>query len=643
VAAQFPKLVGRASARADVNQTVIAARADARPTKFLCGFNFGGCYNLKMTPDPELLCEFTRTNSEAAFAELVKRHVNLVYSAALRQMNGDEHLAKDVAQMVFTALARKAGSLSRRESLSGWLYTSAHFAAAKIVRGENRRRDREEKFMREPTSETAPEADWEKLCPTLDDAMHELKETDREAVLLRYFENRQFAEVGAKLGLNENAARMRVERALEKLRGIFEKRGITTATTFASVISANAIQIAPVNLAATLTTVSIATAGTGTFTLLKIMTATKLKLAFSVLVVVGAATAFVIQNQAQEKLRAENESLTQQIASLQNDNENFSNQLAEVGDAKKLSDDQFSELLKLRGEVGVLRNQVAETASSYSDLTTNSWQSRFDAVYKLKADEVVRYIPPPFIPERAEYYHKTEEWHDSAEHISTPPDFFIFHQDTNELFHRHGPDGGFGYKLHSLQQVLNATLGINESELEAPKELLDLNLPGDWTIRDGVSQETFLAALEPILLKATGHSIHFEKKLVQSDAIIAQGQFTIETWQKTLSQPIQIYSETTNYTKGRFLGNGFGDLQEFLKRVGERLNIYIVNDAQTDSRLPEPFQFQWTYHSDADAPRMGSRRSELTDKVLNNLAAQTGLSFMHTNQAVEVWAIVEAQ
>src|SRR5271156_4598051 len=210
-----------------------------------------------MTPDSELLARFARTNSEDAFAELVKRHVNLVYSAALRQVNGDTHLAQDVAQTVFTDLARKAGSLARRETLTGWLYTSAHFAAAKIVRGENRRRDREEKFMREPTSETAPEADWENLRPTLDDAMHELKETDREAILLRYFENRQFAEVGAKLGLNENAARMRVERALEKLRAVFAKRGVTTIAT----------------MAAALITTSVAAAGTSIFTLLKIMTA----------------------------------------------------------------------------------------------------------------------------------------------------------------------------------------------------------------------------------------------------------------------------------------------------------------------------------------------------------------------------------
>ncbi|MEI9864858.1 MAG: sigma-70 family RNA polymerase sigma factor [Limisphaerales bacterium] len=302
-----------------------------------------------MTPDSELLRQFARTNSEAAFAELVKRHVNLVYSAALRQMNGDEHLAKDVAQMVFTDLARKAASLAHREILTGWLYTSAHFAATKIIRGENRRRDREEKFMREPISENAPEAEWEKLQPVLDDAMHELKEADREAILLRYFENRQFIEVGAKLGLNENAARMRVERALGKLRGILTKRGIATATALASVISTNAVQLAPANLAATLATASIATVGTGTFTIMKILTATKLKLAVSALVVASATTAFVVQHQAQDKLRTSNETLTQQLAQLETDNESLSNRLTDAGDSQKKSEKQFNELLKLRG------------------------------------------------------------------------------------------------------------------------------------------------------------------------------------------------------------------------------------------------------------------------------------------------------
>ena len=310
-----------------------------------------------MTTDAELLATFARTHSEAAFAELVQRHVNLVYSAARRQVNGDEHLAKDAAQMVFADLACKADSLSRRQTLTGWLYTSTHFAAAKIARGENRRRDREETFMREPIHEVAPEADWEKLRPTLDDAMHELKETDREAVLLRYFENRPFGEVGAELGLNENAARMRVERALEKLRDIFAKRGVTTATALAAAISANAVQTAPAGLAAKLTTASITGVGTGAFTLLKMMTMTKLKLAFSALVVASVVMAFVIQHQTQNKLCADNESLRQQITQLQAENESLSNQLATAGNSKSLSDEQFTELLRLRGEVTLLRQQ----------------------------------------------------------------------------------------------------------------------------------------------------------------------------------------------------------------------------------------------------------------------------------------------
>jgi RNA polymerase sigma factor (sigma-70 family) len=283
-----------------------------------------------MRSDSDLLSAFARTNSQDAFAELVRRHVNLVYSAALRQVNGDTHLSQDVTQTVFADLARKAASLARRESLTGWLYTSAHFAAAKVVRAEARRRDREGKFMREPIHEIAPEADWEKIRPALDEAMHELKESEREAILLRYFENRQFAEVGAKLGLNENAARMRVERALEKLRVIFARRNIATAAALASVISANAVQTAPANLVATLTAASIATAGTGIFTLLKIMTATQLKVGLTALVVAGLTTALVVAHNQQTHLRSENDSLRQQLLLMKASNEKLARQVAQV-------------------------------------------------------------------------------------------------------------------------------------------------------------------------------------------------------------------------------------------------------------------------------------------------------------------------
>ncbi len=249
-----------------------------------------------MTPENELLRNYARTGSEEAFTELVRRHVDLVYSAALRQVGGDAHLAQDVAQTVFTDLAHKAASLSNCNSLTGWLYTSAYFAASKVARTEHRRRQREEQFMREPSQHATPEADWEKLRPALDAVMHELNETDREAVLLRYFENRAFAEVGSKLNLNENAARMRVERALEKLRALLAKRGIATGAALASVISANAVQTAPGTMVAALASASLASHGAGSFTLFKLVNSIKLKICVGTLVAAGGIVLIVSRN-----------------------------------------------------------------------------------------------------------------------------------------------------------------------------------------------------------------------------------------------------------------------------------------------------------------------------------------------------------
>jgi RNA polymerase sigma factor (sigma-70 family) len=322
-----------------------------------------------MQPDNELLHQYASSKSEEAFAELVRRHVNLVYSTALRQAGGDAHLAHDVAQNVFTDLARKAASLSHRKSLTGWLYTSAYFAANKMVRTEVRRREREEQFMREPIHESPEETDWEKLRPLLDAAMHGLKESDREAILLRYFENRPYAEVGAKFDLNENAARLRVERALEKLRRLLVKQGITT-TTLGAVVSANAIQAAPAHIAATIATTSVTAASTGTSTLLHIMAATKLKLAAGALAVACVTTAFVVQHQAQAKLRSANETLQQQFAQLKAQNDDMSNSLLNAKNTQALPQEQLNELLRLRAQVTDLNRQVAEAAKAKANLAT---------------------------------------------------------------------------------------------------------------------------------------------------------------------------------------------------------------------------------------------------------------------------------
>ena len=204
--------------------------------------------------DHELLVEFARNGSETAFAGVVTRHVNLVYSTALR-FSGNPHHAEEITQAVFIILARKAGKLSPRVVLSGWLYQTARLAAANFVKGEIRRQQREqESFMQSTLNETDAAA-WEQIAPLLDEAMGQLGETDRNAVVLRFFENKTAAEIAATLKLTEAAAHKRVNRALEKLRTIFSKRSVTlSAAIIAGAVTSNSVQAAPVGLAAMVTT-----------------------------------------------------------------------------------------------------------------------------------------------------------------------------------------------------------------------------------------------------------------------------------------------------------------------------------------------------------------------------------------------------
>jgi len=315
-----------------------------------------------MSEDTELLRRYAEEHSDAAFAELVRRQVDLVFSAALRLMNGDAHRAQDVAQQVFVECARKAKRLARHPAPVGWFYATTRLIAWRTIRTEQRRNAREQKAlaMNELLRESAPEPDWDRLRPILEDAMHELGKADQLAVLLRYFQNRSLQEVGAALGLGENAARMRVDRAVEKLRRILLKRGMATSSTLVALLAANAVQIAPAGLAANFTAAAMAGGGvsTGTLTLLKIMTATQIKIAASVLLVAAATTAFVLQHQTQDRLRNENESLLRAMTQMKTDYEGLSNRLA-AAQPRQLSDAQLQELLKLRGETGRLRQQLS--------------------------------------------------------------------------------------------------------------------------------------------------------------------------------------------------------------------------------------------------------------------------------------------
>src|SRR5687767_15449342 len=181
--------------------------------------------NLLTMDDWRLLREYVDDGSEAAFAALVQRHFNLVYSAAFRRL-GNTHGAEEVTQAVFCLLAAKARQLGPDTALVSWLYQAASFKASKYWRGETRRRQREhEAAMMSFSDSDDTEAVWQQLTPHLDDAINALAEQDRLAILRRFFERQPLREVGDALGIGEDAARMRINRALEKLRGILVRKG----------------------------------------------------------------------------------------------------------------------------------------------------------------------------------------------------------------------------------------------------------------------------------------------------------------------------------------------------------------------------------------------------------------------------------
>jgi RNA polymerase sigma factor (sigma-70 family) len=264
-----------------------------------------------MLDDAELLRRYAGTASQEAFTELVQRHLNLVYSAALRQVGHDRALAQEVAQAVFTDLARKAATLSHHPVLSGWLYRSTQFAARDALRASCLRKKYEQEAvtMNSLTSNDGPEQQWEQVRPAIDDMLGQLGAGDRHAILLRFFEGRSFAEVATQLKLTEDAARMRVNRALERVRSLLAQRGIASSgAALALVLADQAVIAAPAGLVATVSTAALADAGgaaVGITGLLKFMSTTKMSVGIAgIVALLGIGSAVYQAGLARESTTA---------------------------------------------------------------------------------------------------------------------------------------------------------------------------------------------------------------------------------------------------------------------------------------------------------------------------------------------------
>jgi RNA polymerase sigma factor (sigma-70 family) len=305
--------------------------------------------------DSDLLAQYAADRSDAAFAELVRRHLDFVYSAALRQLAGNHHLAQDVTQMVFVDLARKASALSRHPALFAWLHRCTRYAVFNLRRKEARRSALNKALANDAAITSTVEPSWQDIGPVLDAVVDELSEKDRAAVLLRFFARKPFAEVGRELGVSENAARMRVDRAVESLRSAFARRGIhSTGAALGALVATNGVGAAPAN-ATPAVAAAVATGGAPMNSLLSAFyTMSKIKLAVTAAVVATGAIGLLVEFQSRRGLRAEVDRLRAvgvELASAQTENEHLQRELQ----ALDANNPEADELARTRKRIATLR------------------------------------------------------------------------------------------------------------------------------------------------------------------------------------------------------------------------------------------------------------------------------------------------
>jgi RNA polymerase sigma factor (sigma-70 family) len=318
--------------------------------------------------DSELLRRYSDARDERAFAELVSRHVGLVYSVAVRVVV-DPHLAEDATQATFGVVAKEARRLSSHPQLSSWLHRTAYNHAAKLVRTEMRRRAREqESYKMQATESAGGESVWERVGPHLDAALDRLSDKDRKIILLRFFEKKKAHEIGSVFKLSEAAVQKRLSRAVARLRTLVGAENISFSS-FSLMLEAGTMASVPTNLSASVTAAAltgcVAVNGAGLATL-KLIIMSKLKIsAVSAILVAGVATPIFWQHQALKHLRKENAQLGEQVQLAEKfraENEALLRGLAAKREQEPLSKGQFSELMRLRSEVGLLRKDNQELA-----------------------------------------------------------------------------------------------------------------------------------------------------------------------------------------------------------------------------------------------------------------------------------------
>jgi RNA polymerase sigma factor (sigma-70 family) len=332
----------------------------------LSDFQFGGAYTTEtMTDDAELLTEYAQHRREAAFKELLERHVPLVYSTALRRVS-DPQSARDVVQLVFIELAQNPQAVREPRLLAAWLYRVTGRIASNLLRSEARRRNREQAAGELNAAETTQES-WRVLEPHLEAAVDSLRPCDQDLIVLRFFKRHSLRDVGEALSITEDAAQKRLSRALEQMRHFFDRRGITIgATALAGTISAHAVQPAPAGLVLAIasgaaTVGAVATLGSAA----KFITMTALQKSLVALGLSLAVGIVVYQHRKHSDLLKESSLLREQVAAHGQSPSQPAASPDPADQARQLETARLrAEVQRLRSQIAASTNRVARPAAS---------------------------------------------------------------------------------------------------------------------------------------------------------------------------------------------------------------------------------------------------------------------------------------
>jgi RNA polymerase sigma factor (sigma-70 family) len=565
--------------------------------------------DLHALADEQLLRRFTAGRCDDSFAALVARHVDLVYSAARRQVR-DAAQAEEVTQSVFIVLARKASSVRRGEALAGWLLTVTRYTAKDHQRIEQRRRRRErEAAMNHRETTAVDQPAWGPIEALLDEAMSKLGREDRDALAMKYFQGRKIGEIAAVLNISEAAAQKRVHRAVEKLRAWFARRGVSSPSSadLGALLAANATRPAPTALTAK----AAAGAGTG---------GTSAGGAGAGAQASSGAWKALVMHMAWTKTQLA-------IASIAG-----AALVATVGvtAVKLFSTPSRSRMV----QVGPPPPTPAETAASLA---------QFNAIYQLKPGENIKRVMPPWVPGRLVFY-QTRVDRGQVDAIPQGPDSFILRQAADgEL-----SDRSLLFGPPDVSRVVESVVGLIGSDVDLPEDLANKPLPGDWVVRDGATREQKAAEVAKAIRAAAGQAMQLQSRTAEREVIVVRGHFAFhEIADSSTTHSVTAASGGGNGRRKKvfvFRGKldphqrpgewgGSGGLPYALKMIGSFLDMPVIIETSSDAPI------EYRIKASAHVTKEHKLSPDQIDEVLANLAKQTSLEFHREQRVLPVWEL----